>query len=81
MTAHPKVGSVWARRYPGFPQHDRDFRVTGVFTKDSVTYVETEQLDNGGLSRGRLDHVLEYAECVSTEGTGTPHSRDIGTSC
>lgn len=81
MTALPKIGSIWARRYPGFPQHDRDFRVTGVFAIDGVTYVETERLDNGDGSRGRLEHVFEYAECVSTNGIDTPHGGDIGTSC
>lgn len=64
MTAQPQVGSVWARRFPDAPQHDFCFRVTGVFTAGDVTYVETEQLESGGLGRGRLEHVLEYAEPV-----------------
>ncbi|MFF2149256.1 hypothetical protein [Kitasatospora sp. NPDC058190] len=69
MTAHPTIGSVWARRHPDAPQHDHDFRVTGVFVKDGVTYIESERLDSGALHRGRLDDVLEYAEPVNTNCT------------
>ncbi|MFF0287803.1 hypothetical protein [Streptomyces sp. NPDC005262] len=67
MTGHPRIGSIWALRFPGAPQHDYEVRVTGVFTQDSVTYIETERLDNGGLSRGRLEDILEYAQPVSSE--------------
>ncbi|MFD7947019.1 hypothetical protein [Streptomyces sp. NPDC059744] len=67
MTAHPRIGSIWAVRFPDAPQHDYDLRVTGVFTKDNVTYVETEQLDNGGLSRRLLEHLLGFAEPVSDD--------------
>ncbi|WP_406253608.1 DUF6233 domain-containing protein [Streptomyces atratus] len=71
MTAHPRVGSVWAFRYPGALQHDHEFRVTGVFTIDGVTYIESERLDSGAHCRGRLDYALAYAEPVSTDWTGT----------
>ncbi|MET7552449.1 hypothetical protein ABZS95_43360 [Streptomyces sp. NPDC005479] len=67
MTTHPRIGSIWAVRFPGEPQHDYDFRVTGVFTKDGVTYVEEERLGSGGLRRGRLEDILAYAEPVSDE--------------
>ncbi|MET7526662.1 hypothetical protein [Streptomyces sp900116325] len=68
MTTHPRIGSVWAVRFPGEPQHDYKFRVTGVFTKDGVTYVEEERLGSGSsLGRGRLEDVLAYAEPVSDE--------------
>ncbi|MFD4855256.1 hypothetical protein [Streptomyces atratus] len=67
MTAHPRVGSVWAFRYPGAPQGDHEFQVTGVFTKDGVTYIESERLDSGAHRRGRLDYALDYAEPVSTD--------------
>ncbi|MFE1959821.1 hypothetical protein [Streptomyces sp. NPDC059479] len=76
MTAHPRIGSIWVWRYPDAPQHDYDFRVTGVFTKDSVTYIESERLDSGALRRGRLDDILEYAEPVSTGCTETLHDVD-----
>ncbi|MBC9712358.1 hypothetical protein H9Y04_07205 [Streptomyces sp. TRM66268-LWL] len=69
MTAPPRIGSVWARRYPGYPQHDFDFRVTGVFTRDDVTYVEVEELGSGSPRRGRLVYILDYAEPVSSEGS------------
>ncbi|MFJ9117772.1 hypothetical protein ACIRJO_19710 [Streptomyces sp. NPDC102394] len=62
MTAQPRIGSVWARRIPDYPQHDRDFRVTGVFTKGDVTYVEVEDLETGSPSRGLLEYMLDYAE-------------------
>ncbi|SCF67864.1 hypothetical protein [Streptomyces sp. Ncost-T10-10d] len=65
MTAQPRIGSVWARRYPDAPQHDSDFRVTGVFTIGTVTYIETEEIESGALCRGRLEHILEYAKPVS----------------
>ncbi|MFJ1884151.1 MULTISPECIES: hypothetical protein [unclassified Streptomyces] len=65
MTAQPQVGSVWALRFPDAPRHDHCFRVTGVFVVGEVTYVETEDLDErGGLGRGRLEDVLEFAEPV-----------------
>ncbi|WP_371795674.1 hypothetical protein [Streptomyces sp. NBC_01718] len=67
MTAHPRIGSIWALRFPGTPQYDYHLRVTGVFTKDDVTYVETERLESGGLSRGRLEDVLGCAEPVGGE--------------
>ncbi|MFB7209446.1 hypothetical protein [Streptomyces sp. NPDC056255] len=67
MTAYPRIGSVWAFRYPDAPQHDHEFRVTGVFTKDGVTYIESERLDSGALCRGRLDDSLCYAEPVVTD--------------
>ncbi|MFE7856110.1 hypothetical protein [Streptomyces sp. NPDC057403] len=62
MTAQPRIGSVWARRIPDYPQHDRDFRVTGVFTKGDVTYVEVEDLETGSPSRGLLEYMLDHAE-------------------
>ncbi|MFI0243108.1 hypothetical protein [Streptomyces sp. NPDC016845] len=65
MTTQPQVGSLWARRYPGAPKHDSYFRVAGVFTVGETTYIETEDLEDGGLSRGRLEHVLEFAEPAS----------------
>ncbi|MFD7875155.1 hypothetical protein ACFV5G_13790 [Streptomyces sp. NPDC059766] len=67
MTARPRIGSVWARRYPGYPQHDFDFRVTGVFTRDDVTYIEVEELESGLPRRGLLEYMLDYAEPLSTE--------------
>ncbi|MGW3290007.1 hypothetical protein ACWDR3_35750 [Streptomyces sp. NPDC001002] len=70
MTAQPRIGSVWARRVPDYPQHDRDFRVTGVFTKGDVTYVEVEDLESGSLSRGLLEYMLDYAKPL-TGGGGT----------
>ncbi|MER5853973.1 hypothetical protein ABT126_45795 [Streptomyces sp. NPDC002012] len=67
MTAQPRIGSVWAFRYPDAPQHDHEFQVTGVFTKGGVTYIESERFDIGAIHGGRLDDVLEYAELVSTD--------------
>ncbi|MEU7419800.1 hypothetical protein [Streptomyces antibioticus] len=64
MTTQPQVGSDWARRVPGFPEHDFRFRVTGVFTVGEVTYIETKDLDSGGLRRGRLEHIFEFAEPI-----------------
>ncbi|MFD7985237.1 hypothetical protein ACFV4M_17970 [Kitasatospora indigofera] len=76
MTTDPhfsvEAGSCWARRVPGFPRFDRDFRVTAVHTKDGVTYVETERLDTGGRSRGRLDDVLAHATPVEPSCPGDP---------
>ncbi|MEV0240917.1 hypothetical protein AB0I06_13450 [Streptomyces sp. NPDC050674] len=65
MTAQPRIGSVWARRVPDYPQYDRDFRVTGVFIKGDVTYVEVEDLDGGSLSRGLLEYMLDDAKPVT----------------
>ncbi|MFE5584594.1 hypothetical protein [Kitasatospora sp. NPDC056531] len=73
MTAHPTIGSVWARRYPDAPHHNHDFRVTGVFVKDGVTYIEAEQLGSGALHRALLDDVLEYAEPIGADSI-TPTS-------
>ncbi|MFE2911222.1 hypothetical protein ACFXI0_01770 [Kitasatospora indigofera] len=67
-----EAGSCWARRVPGFPRFDRDFRVTAVHTKDGVTYVETKRLDTGGRSRGRLDDVLAHATPVEPSCPGEP---------
>lgn len=67
MTAHPRIGSLWAVRFPDEPRYDYDLRVTGVFTKDNVTYVETERVDSGGLSRGLLEHLVGFAEPVGDE--------------
>ncbi|MFE5840350.1 hypothetical protein ACFQ7N_01725 [Streptomyces niveus] len=67
MTTQPRIGSVWARRYPGYPQHNFDFRVTGVFARDDVTYVEVEELESGSLRRGLLEYMFDYAEPLSTE--------------
>ncbi|MFE5114036.1 hypothetical protein [Streptomyces sp. NPDC056663] len=67
MTTHPRIGSIWAVRFPDAPQHDYKFRVTGVFTKDGVTYVEEERLGSGGLRRGRLEDILAYAEPSATK--------------
>ncbi|WP_405666199.1 hypothetical protein [Streptomyces sp. NBC_00055] len=67
MTAHPRIGSIWAVRFPDDPRDDYDLRVTGVFTRDNVTYVETERLDNGSLSRRLLEHLVGFAEPVSDE--------------
>ena len=65
MTAQPRIGSVWARRVPDYPQHDRDFCVTGVFTKGDITYVEVEDLESGSLSGGLLEYMLDYAKPVT----------------
>jgi hypothetical protein len=67
VTTLPRIGSVWARRYPGYPQHDFDFRVTGVFTRDGVTYVEVEELESGSPRRGLLEYMFDHAEPVSNE--------------
>jgi hypothetical protein len=67
MTAQPRIGSVWARRVPGYPQHDRDFRVTGVFSKGEITYVEVEDLEGGSLSRGLLEYMLDHAKPVTAD--------------
>ncbi|MFI6893953.1 hypothetical protein ACIBM4_07575 [Streptomyces sp. NPDC050256] len=67
MTTHPRIGSIWAVRFPDDPRDDYDLRVIGVFTKDNVTYVETEQVSNGGLSRRLLEHLVGLAEPVSDE--------------
>lgn len=76
MTTDPHLsigaGSCWARRVPGFPRFDRDFRVAAVHTKDGVTYVETERLDTGGWSRGLLDDVLAHATRVGPPGPVEP---------
>ncbi|MET9617917.1 hypothetical protein [Kitasatospora indigofera] len=76
MTTDPhfsvEAGSCWVRRVPGFPRFDRDFRVTAVHTKDGVTYVETERLDTGRRSRGRLDDVLAHATPVESPSRVDP---------
>ncbi|GGT43686.1 hypothetical protein GCM10010207_49990 [Streptomyces atratus] len=41
--------------------------MTGVFTTDGVTYIESERLDSGAHRRERLDYALDYAEPVSTD--------------
>lgn len=76
MASHPAIGSVWAFRCPGAPRFDRDFRVTGVFTKDGATYIESERLDTGAMSRNRLDVILEFSKPVSTDCTGSRHGVD-----
>jgi ADP-ribose pyrophosphatase YjhB (NUDIX family) len=72
VTEHPKVGSVWARSYPGAPEHGREFRVTGVFAREGATYVETEQLDNGAVSRDLVSNALAYAEPVVEDPQAPP---------